>query len=198
MARTITDHEIALIKGMLNLGMANNKIQMYFNTMQRPVNSGRITGIKNGTYSNSARIAPASEDDVKLFIRAKDFAHNGSPKANGVLDVSELLALEKALNGVVGHDNQNPGNYSVLPLTDSQLNIIRFSLKIAIESQEIPKWSESTVMFLRGTKAVLKELEETINQASATVKAALIPLLKLLNSAISKMQKMLEALKFEE
>lgn len=48
--RSITDLEIALIKAMLARGMKNRDIQFYFNRQDRPVNSGRITGINSGIY----------------------------------------------------------------------------------------------------------------------------------------------------
>jgi hypothetical protein len=48
-SRSITDREISLIKAMLARGMRNRDIQFYFNRQDRPVNSGRITGIKDGS-----------------------------------------------------------------------------------------------------------------------------------------------------
>lgn len=48
--RSITDEEIGLIKAMLRRGMRNRDIQFYFNRQDRPVNSGRITGIRLGGY----------------------------------------------------------------------------------------------------------------------------------------------------
>lgn len=49
-ARSITDEEIALMKGMLALGMKNKDIQFYFNRPDRSVNSGRISQVAKGTY----------------------------------------------------------------------------------------------------------------------------------------------------
>jgi hypothetical protein len=68
MARTITDQEIALIKGMLVRGMKNADIQFFFNRPGRHVNSGRITNIADGIYSNSAQIAAASDDELNAFL----------------------------------------------------------------------------------------------------------------------------------
>ena len=48
--RSIQDEEIGLIKAMLGRGMKNRDIQFYFNRQDRPVNSGRITGIRDGSY----------------------------------------------------------------------------------------------------------------------------------------------------
>lgn len=198
MPRSITNHEIALIKGMLRKGMANNKIQMYFNTMQRPVNSGRITGIKNGTYSNSKNINAASQEDVENFLKAKKFGHSGQPVKPTVMDVSDIKSLVSLLEGMAGHDNRNPGNYTILPLHESQLNIIRYALNITLEAEEIPKWSHSTVTFLKGVTAVLEELKGTIEQTTDTTKSAIVPLISMVNKVLSKLQKMLEALKFED
>lgn len=66
--RTITDDEIALIKAMVERGMKNRDIQFFFNRPDRAVNSGRITGIGDGTYSNSVAIARASDDEVEAFF----------------------------------------------------------------------------------------------------------------------------------
>ncbi|WP_026304666.1 AlbA family DNA-binding domain-containing protein [Kaistia granuli] len=68
--RSITDDEIALIKGMIRIGMKNKDIQFYFNRPNRAVNSGRISGIGNGSYSNSNEILAASDEKIADFIRA--------------------------------------------------------------------------------------------------------------------------------
>jgi hypothetical protein len=64
--RSITDEEIGLIKAMLRMGMKNKDIQFYFNRQDRAVNSGRITGIRDGSYG--PEVARASEDEAKAFI----------------------------------------------------------------------------------------------------------------------------------
>ena len=64
--RTITDEEIGLIKAMLRMGMKNKDIQFYFNRQDRAVNSGRITGIRDGSYG--PEVARASEDEAKAFM----------------------------------------------------------------------------------------------------------------------------------
>jgi hypothetical protein len=64
--RSITDDEISLIKTMLKMGMGNKDIQFYFNRQDRAVNSGRISGIKNGTYG--PEIAAAPEEHVTDFM----------------------------------------------------------------------------------------------------------------------------------
>lgn len=64
--RSITDHEIGLIKTMLARGMANNSIQFYFNRQDRPVNSGRITGIRQRAYG--PEVAKASDAELTEFL----------------------------------------------------------------------------------------------------------------------------------
>ena len=66
--RSITDEEIALIKAMATRGMKNKDIQFFFNRPDRSVNSGRITGIKYGSYSNSASIPAANDETVDAFL----------------------------------------------------------------------------------------------------------------------------------
>ncbi|MEC8195819.1 MAG: hypothetical protein VX228_05740 [Pseudomonadota bacterium] len=70
MARSITDHEIALIKAMAARGMKNKDIQFFFNRPDRSVNSGRITGIKNGSYSNSSKIVAANDKTLDAFLKS--------------------------------------------------------------------------------------------------------------------------------
>jgi hypothetical protein len=82
--RSITDHEIALIKAMLARGMKNKDIQFFFNRPDRPVNTGRISTIGNGSYSNSSNIPIASDADLNSFISGF------SPSATGVNVVSGL------------------------------------------------------------------------------------------------------------
>ena len=64
--RSITDEEIGLIKAMLRRGMRNRDIQFYFNRQDRPVNSGRITGIRSGDYGPEAPEATEAELDAFL------------------------------------------------------------------------------------------------------------------------------------
>lgn len=66
--RSIADDEIALIKAMLAREMKNKDIQFFFNRPDRPVNSGRITGIRDGTYGPSKDIDPASVAELDDFI----------------------------------------------------------------------------------------------------------------------------------
>lgn len=64
--RSITDNEIGLIKAMLRRGMRNRDIQFYFNRQDRPVNSGRITGINTGTYG--PEVAEATDAALDAFL----------------------------------------------------------------------------------------------------------------------------------
>lgn len=66
--RSITDEEIALIKAMLRRGMKNKDIQFFFNRPDRPVNSGRITGIAGGTYAQSVLIPAATDETLDAFL----------------------------------------------------------------------------------------------------------------------------------
>lgn len=66
--RSISDEEIALIKAMAARGTKNKDIQFFFNRPDRSVNSGRITGIKDGSYSNSASIPPADDKTLDAFL----------------------------------------------------------------------------------------------------------------------------------
>lgn len=66
--RSITDEEIALIKAMKKRGMANKDIQFFFNRPGRAVNSGRISDIGKGTYSDCAAIKAASDLELDGFL----------------------------------------------------------------------------------------------------------------------------------
>lgn len=53
---------------MINRGMKNKDIQFFFNRPDRSVNSGRISGIRNGTYSDSSAIVAASDAALDAFL----------------------------------------------------------------------------------------------------------------------------------
>jgi hypothetical protein len=100
--RSITDEEIALIKAMLHRGMRNAAIQFYFNRPDRPVNSGRITNIGDGTYSDSALIPMADDATLDAFLTGFGQASlvvppapgvQGAPAPCGPLDRETLLAM---------------------------------------------------------------------------------------------------------
>lgn len=65
--RGLSDMEIGLIKAMLVREMKNRDIQFYFNRWDRPVNSGRITQIRDGSYGPG--VACAEEPFVDAFLK---------------------------------------------------------------------------------------------------------------------------------
>jgi hypothetical protein len=75
--RSISDEEIGLIKAMLGRGMKNRDIQFYFNRQDRPVNSGRITQIKDGSYG-PATIKKAADPELEAFIKSFKAADIGA------------------------------------------------------------------------------------------------------------------------
>jgi Putative DNA-binding domain len=90
--KTIADEEIALIKAMLARKMKNKDIQFFFNRPDRPVNSGRITGIASGSYGNCAKIPRASDATLDAFIashQAPDVAAILVPGQTEMVEVSE-------------------------------------------------------------------------------------------------------------
>jgi Putative DNA-binding domain len=109
---SITDEEIALIKAMLGRGMKNKNIQFFFNRPDRAVNSGRITGIKDGNYGNSANISAATDAELDAFLLSRETASLvGSVRVPivgkipspvyGPVDIETLQPMfEQDLNGV--------------------------------------------------------------------------------------------------
>jgi hypothetical protein len=83
--RTITDQEIGLIKGMQKRGMKNSEIQFFFNRPDRKVNTGRISQIKDGSYSNSASIQAAEFATVENFINAAKSGDGFGPMGEDTL-----------------------------------------------------------------------------------------------------------------
>jgi hypothetical protein len=65
---------------MLRLGMKNKDIQFFFNRQERAVNSGRITGIRNGSYG--PQIEAASEGVVNAFMASFTRSEIVSPLIN--------------------------------------------------------------------------------------------------------------------
>ena len=70
--RSIADEEVALIKAMLGRGMRSRDIQFFFNRPDRAVNTGRITGIADQTYSDTRGIAPAADAVLDAFLEERD------------------------------------------------------------------------------------------------------------------------------
>jgi len=97
--RSISDGEIALIKAMLARKMKNKDIQFFFNRPDRSVNSGRITGIGNGSYGKCWSIQRASDTDLDAFI-----ADHAAPGAAGVpIPVAQIAeALHPTHAKVIG------------------------------------------------------------------------------------------------
>lgn len=94
--RSITDEEIGLIKAMLARKMKNRDIQFYFNRQDRPVNSGRITGIRKGTYGPN--VPPATESELDKFLASFKPAEVGAVVQSGSLSVEPTKAeIAKAL-----------------------------------------------------------------------------------------------------
>ena len=78
------------MKAMLAMGMKNKDIQFYFNRQDRAVNSGRITGIRDGSYG--PEIARASEDDATRFMDS--FTATGIASSSLIIAQREPEPLE--------------------------------------------------------------------------------------------------------
>ncbi len=95
--RSIEDGEIALIKAMLARGMKNKDIQFFFNRPDRPVNSGRITGIRDGTYGRSAAIPAADGATLDSFMAERPSesvsTSRPAPAPTDPLDESAIRSL---------------------------------------------------------------------------------------------------------
>ena len=90
--RSIEDVEIGLIKAMLRRGMRNRDIQFYFNRQDRPVNSGRITGIRSGDYG--PEVPEATVAALEKFLATFKPAEVGVVIEPG--EQRELTLVEKA------------------------------------------------------------------------------------------------------
>lgn len=90
--RSIQDFEIGLIKAMLAEGWKNKDIQFFFNRRDRSVNSGRISSIRSGTYSDSAAIAAAPKEELDRFVAG--FSSAARSIDPGVDDVRALFVRE--------------------------------------------------------------------------------------------------------
>lgn len=103
--RSITDEEIGLIKAMLALGMANDKIHLYFNRPDRPISSGRISNIKMNKYGPEV---PRAEDEaVSTFF--KQFA-SLQPSAPGMLVENYPISPQDAMDEKVLRSFFTKGN----------------------------------------------------------------------------------------
>lgn len=102
--RSITDQEIGLIKAMLARHMKNREIQFYFNRQDRPVNSGRITQIRDGSYGPKAQQASDAELDAFLttFTPASVGAvvNGGAPRRDPTLAERARALFKKQANGI--------------------------------------------------------------------------------------------------
>lgn len=91
--RSIQDEEIGLIKAMLDRGMKNRDIQFYFNRQDRPVNSGRITGIRDGSYG--PEVPNAENLALDAFLASFKAAEIGAV-ISGLAPVTEPSRAERA------------------------------------------------------------------------------------------------------
>jgi len=124
--RSITDQEIGLIKTMLfSRRMKNRDIQFYFNRPDRPVNSGRITQIRDGTYGPT--VPQASEEELDAFLAGSTPSLIGAvgssanePKAQTVQDRALALFEQRGRAGwfLKTHENDRAEckeNFSLKP-----------------------------------------------------------------------------------
>lgn len=91
--RSITEREIALIKAMLARGMKNKDIQFFFNRPDRSVNSGRISTIRSGSYSDSSKILAVSDEELQAFVRHFHQSTEGGIRANARSIVDKARAF---------------------------------------------------------------------------------------------------------
>lgn len=79
--RSISDDEVALIRAMLKRGIANRDIQFFFNRPDRPVNTGRISQIKKGTYAKDVKASTDEELDAFLATAPRHVGGVTAPQA---------------------------------------------------------------------------------------------------------------------
>lgn len=91
--KSITDQEIGLIKAMLARGMKNRDIQFYFNRQDRPVNSGRITQIRDKSYG--PQVACSSEPELDAFLASFAPSHVGAVMS-APIEPSETTLVDRA------------------------------------------------------------------------------------------------------
>nr|MCB7500582.1 hypothetical protein [Enterobacter roggenkampii] len=89
MKRSVSDEEVGLIRAMLARGMKNQVIQFYFNRQDRPVNSGRITGIRQNTYG--AGIPAATDDVLDKFLASFEPGSVTSPSIHARPSQEEVI-----------------------------------------------------------------------------------------------------------
>lgn len=90
--RTLSDHEIALVKAMLRRGFKNDAIHFFFNLPDRLISPGRITQIKQKKYG--ANVEEAPQDELDQFIQAWKSSRSGSDHAATLpLDGSHLMRM---------------------------------------------------------------------------------------------------------
>jgi len=86
---------------MLARSMKNKDIQFFFNRPDRSVNTGRISTIGNGSYSNSAEVSPASDEELDSFIRSFASA-SGASKSNPQIRLADLVRSQFEMRGGEG------------------------------------------------------------------------------------------------
>jgi hypothetical protein len=79
---------------MLDRGMKNKDIQFFFNRPDRPVNSGRISTIASGTYSNSRKLTAASDSELDNFVKQFSSQRRSDGQSNGDLEIRHLFRQE--------------------------------------------------------------------------------------------------------
>lgn len=195
-SRSINDEEISLIKSMLGRGMSNSAIQFFFNRKDRPVNSGRITGIRNGSYSNSKIIPIASDDATSSFIESFDRralridTPITPPTVSNGLSSASFKEVKSSLQSFVGNDVENNGNYEQLPISQAELNVIISALDLGTNIVELPQWSQSSITFFKGITAALEEFQNVLIAIGNTIKTA-VPIITLINVLLTKMYKVI-------
>ena len=96
--RNLEVWEVALIKRMIQIGFKNHDIQSCFNRPERPVNSGRISEIKN--QATWAEVEPASHFEVT------DYLAKQSRSLSGELDDPKIAPTKAAVEFLVTDTGQ--------------------------------------------------------------------------------------------
>jgi hypothetical protein len=90
--KSITNREISLIKTMVfSRKMKNRDIQFYFNRPDRPVNSGRITQIRDGSYG--PEVLQATEEELDTFL-----ADSSTTVSRALGEIAEPTLAEIAIS----------------------------------------------------------------------------------------------------
>lgn len=146
------------------LGVSRSTVSRWVSGKSRP-SAYALHGIASilGKSSDYWALPVASNDTVATSTsNNNNLTAKEAKRIIRTIHVQKFVSVQQELAKFTGNDDQRATNYETLPISCTQLELVKLSLSFLIISRDIPVWSDGMLHHINGAIAVLNSLQGLI------------------------------------